>query len=77
MVKTRALAVELIAAGHVRVNGKRAEQSAKPVGVGDVLTIALAHRVVVVEVLGCCERRGPFSEASTLYRSVAGSAGDA
>ena len=70
LVKTRALAAELIAQGYVRVDGKRAEQSAKAVGAGDVLTIAFERRVVVLEILGLAERRGPYSEASRLYRLV-------
>ncbi len=70
LVKTRPLAVQLIAQGHVRVNGKRAEQSAKLVGAGDILTIAFERRVNVLEILGCAERRGPYPEASKLYRLI-------
>ena len=70
LVKTRALAAELIAQGYVRVDGKRAEQSARPVGAGNILTIAFERRVVVLEVLGLAERRGPYSEASRLYRVI-------
>jgi ribosome-associated heat shock protein Hsp15 len=70
LVKTRALAAELIAQGYVRVDGKRAEQSARPVGAGYVLTIAFERRVVVLEILGLAERRGPYSEASRLYRLI-------
>jgi ribosome-associated heat shock protein Hsp15 len=75
MARTRTLATDLIARGYVRVDGKRAEQSAKQVGPGNILTLALAHRVVVLEILGCAERRGPFSEASKLYRMIEGDPG--
>lgn len=68
MVKTRTGAAELVRLGYVRVNGKRAEQVAKPVAAGDVLTVALPGRVVVLEVLGFSERRGPYVEAAKLYR---------
>jgi ribosome-associated heat shock protein Hsp15 len=74
--RTRPAAVALIEAGFVRVNAKRTEQAAKPVGVGDVLTLALPRRVVVVEILGLAERRGGFSEASKLYRVIDPPAGD-
>jgi ribosome-associated heat shock protein Hsp15 len=67
MVKTRALATEMITNGYVRVNGKRTDQVAKLVGLGDVLTIALERRVIVLEIKGCAPRRGPYSEASQLY----------
>ena len=70
MTKTRALAVEMIANGYVRVNGTRTGQAAKRVGHGDVLTIALEHRVIVLEIKGCSSRRGPYSEASQLYRLI-------
>jgi len=72
MAKTRALAVEMIANGYVRVNGTRTAQAAKRVGHGDVLTIALEHRVIVLEIKGCSLRRGPYSEASQLYRLIEG-----
>jgi ribosome-associated heat shock protein Hsp15 len=72
--KTRTLAAHLIEQGYVRVDGKRAEQSAKQVSPGSVLTIAFEQRIVVVEILGCAERRGPYSEASKLYRVIEDSA---
>ncbi len=74
MARTRTAAAELIDQGYVRVNGKRVEQVAKPVSAGDILTIALANRVMVLEVLGFSERRGPYSEASQLYRLIEGGA---
>jgi ribosome-associated heat shock protein Hsp15 len=70
VVRTRAAAAELAASGYVRINALRAQQAAKPVSLGDIVTIALPHRVLVLEVLGFSERRGPFSEASKLYREI-------
>ena len=70
LVKTRTLAAHLVEQGYVRVDGKRVEQPAKLVGEGNVLTIALERRVLVLEIIGCAERRGPYSEASQLYRSI-------
>ena len=70
MARTRTTAAELISQGYVRVNSRRVEQSARPVGIGDVLTIAFPNRVVVLEVLGIAERRGPYAEASKLYRRL-------
>jgi ribosome-associated heat shock protein Hsp15 len=54
-VKTRALAVQLIEQGFVRIDGKRAEQASKLVGAGNTLTIALERKVLVWEILGCAE----------------------
>jgi ribosome-associated heat shock protein Hsp15 len=70
VVRTRAAAAELAASGYVRINGQRAQQAAKTVNLGDVVTIALPHRVLVLQVLGFAERRGPFAEASQLYREI-------
>ncbi|UMY20169.1 RNA-binding S4 domain-containing protein [Methylobacterium organophilum] len=72
--KTRTLAARLVADGHVRINGKRAEAASKAVAVGDVLTIAVAHRTAVVRVLAPGERRGPAPEAQGLYAEVADTA---
>lgn len=76
MVKTRALAVELIRAGHVRVNGDNAGAPAKAVRPGDVLTIALERQVRVLRVRAPGERRGPYPEARLLYEDLASPAGE-
>ncbi|MCA0928674.1 RNA-binding S4 domain-containing protein [Ruegeria profundi] len=68
--KTRSLATKQVSGGHVRLNGNRVLKSAQPVGPGDVLTFPQGRivRVVRVEELG--ERRGPASEAQTLYTDL-------
>lgn len=68
--RTRSAAVELIRAGYIRINGLRTQHIAKPVARGDVITAALPHKVMVVEVLDFAERRGSFAEASMLYREL-------
>ncbi|MCB9992052.1 MAG: RNA-binding S4 domain-containing protein [Hyphomicrobiaceae bacterium] len=67
IVKTRTLAQKLIEAGDVRVNGTRVTQSAHKVGPGMTLTIAVAGRIRVLEILGIGARRGPAPEAEALY----------
>ena len=67
VVKTRALAVELVSKGRVRVNGNRTDKPGRAVGPDDVLTIAVAGRVRVLRVLGCGLRRGPATEAAELF----------
>lgn len=68
--KTRSLAAKQVSGGHVRVNGDRAQKPAQTVGPGDVLTFAQGRviRVVQVEILGA--RRGPATEARTLYTDL-------
>lgn len=67
VVKTRTLAAKLVSDGFVRVNSVKADAPAKPVGPGDVLTIALERQVRVLKVLAPGARRGPYEEARTLY----------
>ncbi len=68
--KTRSVAAALITAGHVRVNGARAVKPAQTVVPGDVLTLAQPRlvRVLRIEALGI--RRGPATEARTLYTEL-------
>lgn len=67
VVKTRGDAQALIEAGRVRINRQKTDASHKPVRIGDTLTITLAQRVLVLKVAGLGARRGPASEARTLY----------
>ncbi|WP_375460448.1 RNA-binding S4 domain-containing protein [uncultured Enterovirga sp.] len=68
--KTRTLASRLVTDGFVRVNGRRADAAAKPVGPGDILTIAPQHRTATVRILSSGERRGPATEAQGLYEDL-------
>jgi ribosome-associated heat shock protein Hsp15 len=70
VTRTRSLAARLVTDGHVRLNARRVETPAKPVGPGDVLTIALNERVRVLRVLAPGERRKGFSEASLLFEEL-------
>jgi ribosome-associated heat shock protein Hsp15 len=67
IVKTRTGAAELVASGHVRVNSVRALAPSHPVKVGDVLTIALDHRIRLWKVADFAERRGDATAARKLY----------
>ena len=68
--KTRALAVERITGGGVRVNGQPCRKPGRAVGPGDVVTFAVGRRVATYEVLAPGTRRGPAPEAATLYRDL-------
>jgi ribosome-associated heat shock protein Hsp15 len=65
--RTRALAQAATAAGRVRLNGVRVEKPGHALKPGDILTLGKAGQVVAVRVLALAERRGPPSEARTLY----------
>ena len=49
-------------------NGKKIQKPAEPVAVGDNITFNIGLTVKVIEVLLCGSRRGPASEARSLYR---------
>jgi ribosome-associated heat shock protein Hsp15 len=71
MVKQRALAVELIEQGHVRLNKARVVKPGHGVRPGDILTIALGARVRVLKIRDVASRRGTSAEASKLYEDLA------
>jgi ribosome-associated heat shock protein Hsp15 len=55
----------------VRVNGARIAKPSAPVGPGDVLTFAQGRRIRVIRVAAIGRRRGPATEARTLYEDLA------
>jgi ribosome-associated heat shock protein Hsp15 len=64
--KTRALAVDEINLGRVRVAGVPVKP-ARDVKVGDVLSIRIGTAVREVSVLGLSSQRGPAPQAQALY----------
>ena len=68
--KSRGLAAEVIAAGHVRVNGTRVTRPGRDVGAGDTLTFPQGSRIRVVRILAQGQRRGPATEAQALYHDL-------
>ncbi|GHA26591.1 RNA-binding protein S4 [Devosia pacifica] len=69
-VKSRTLAQKFIESGAVRVNSDRVLDSDHKVGAGDVLTMQLRAHVIVWRILAIGARRGPASEAQTLYEDI-------
>lgn len=76
VVKSREDAASLVGAAHVRINGQKVLKPGHGVKVGDTLTIVLNSRVRVLHVAGLGERRGPASEARSLYEEAGMSAPD-
>ena len=68
--KTRSLATKQVSAGHVRVNSVKVSKPSQGVSVGDVLTFPQGGRIRVVRVEGVGVRRGPASEAATLFSDM-------
>src|SRR5690348_14356076 len=68
--RTRTLAAEAIAAGHVSVNGEHAK-AAKALRAGDTVLVRRPPFEHAVVVRALSERRGPASEAALLYEETA------
>jgi ribosome-associated heat shock protein Hsp15 len=68
--KTRGLATDAVAGGHVRVNGDRVKP-AKDVRAGDVVDVRAGETRFTVVVRALAERRGPAKVAATLYEETA------
>jgi ribosome-associated heat shock protein Hsp15 len=69
-IKSRTLAQKIIETGVIRVNSEKTIASDHKVGAGDVLTMAIHNRIVVWKILDAGTRRGPASEAATLYEDL-------
>lgn len=69
-VKTRSLATKLVIDGRVRVNGAPTQKAHYAVKAGDVLTFPLGPHIRVIKVVALGSRRGPATEAQTLYEDL-------
>ena len=66
-LKSRTMASHLCEDGRVRVNRRRIRKAHALIRVGDVLTFPQAKKIRVVRVRSLGRRRGPATEATTLY----------
>lgn len=70
--KTRALSAKMCESGHVRLERfgtvSRVEKASQSVKAGDRLIFALGARLTDITILDAGERRGPATEAQTLYK---------
>ena len=68
--KSRGLAGELAASGHLRINGEKSDKPSASVRPGDVLTFPKGNHVRVIRVDAIGTRRGPATEAQALYTDL-------
>lgn len=69
--KSRSMATKLVQSGKLRVNSAVMSKASTMVKPDDVLTFPQAKEIRVVRILAIGTRRGPASEASTLYEDLA------
>ncbi len=68
--KSRTGAAALCAEGKIRMSGRVITKAHVTVRVGDVLTFPLGRHIRVVKVVALAQRRGPATEARTLYEDL-------
>lgn len=69
-MRTRKAAAALADAGHLRINGTRADGASQRVRRGDVLTVALNRGVKMLKVVALGARRGSGPAALALYEDL-------
>ncbi len=69
-MRHRADCAALVGRGGLRINRQPTEKPHAKLRVGDVVTLPLHGGVRVIEVLALATRRGPATEAATLYREI-------
>ncbi|WP_439566755.1 RNA-binding S4 domain-containing protein [Sphingopyxis sp.] len=68
--RSRSLAQALVAAGHIRLDGRRVTRSSCAVHVGQTLVLPIGERIEVVRLLALPLRRGPAAEAQACYQQL-------
>lgn len=68
--KSRTLATRFIEKSRCRLDGRVIDKPHTTVGAGMVLTFALGARIKVVRIVALGDRRGPATEARTLYEEI-------
>jgi ribosome-associated heat shock protein Hsp15 len=72
--RTRSLAQRFVESSHVRLTRAgqeiRLDKPSRAVRAEDILVFAVGCRLMAVQILALGERRGPASEAQSLYRNI-------
>ena len=68
--KSRGLSSKAILSGKVRVNSNKIIKPASKVKINDVLTINHVNTVRIIQIQSIGARRGPATEAQTLYNDL-------
>ena len=68
--KTRTQATKLIQSGKLRLNGDIITKPHRAASVGAILTFPKAKNIRVIKIVKLGQRRGPASEATSLYEDL-------
>ena len=72
--RSRGLARAMIAAGHIRLDGRRVTRASAAVHAGATLVLPVGERIEVIRLLSLPGRRGPAPEAQACYVRMDGAA---
>jgi ribosome-associated heat shock protein Hsp15 len=70
LTKSRSLAQNLVATGHIRLNGQRVEKPSIEVKAGDAITLPRGEGAIAIRILTIPSRRGPAPEAQSHYSEI-------
>ena len=70
LARTRSVAQQVAAAGHLRIDGRVVDRAHAAVRIGNVLSFPLHGRVRVIRIEALPGRRGPAEEARALYADL-------
>ncbi len=69
-VKTRSKATKLVKDGKIRINTVKTSKASQVIRIDDVITATISTYVFVLKVVELGSRRGPATEAVTLYEDL-------
>ena len=69
--RSRSIAQAMVAAGHIRLDGRRITRSSCAVHAGATLVLPIGERIEVIRLLSLPLRRGPAAEAQACYARLA------
>ena len=65
--RSRSIAQAMVAAGHIRVAGRRVTRASAAVHAGETIVLPVGERIEVIRLLSLPQRRGPAPEAQACY----------
>ena len=65
--RSRSIAQAMVAAGHIRLDGRRVTRASTAVHSGATLVLPVGERIEVIRLLSLPLRRGPAPEAESCY----------
>lgn len=70
LARSRSMAQAMVAAGHIRLDGRRITRSSCAVHAGSTLVLPVGERIEVIRLLSLPLRRGPAPEAQACYQRL-------